>query len=90
MLSCQEISRLVSESLDRKLPWHRRMEVWLHLKMCRLCSGFWGNLLRIRTAARESAAADEPLPDGPDRLSSESKDRMRRLISKELSDGTGN
>ncbi len=40
MLTCREASRLVSEGLDRHLPWTRRLSLRLHLMMCRGCSRF--------------------------------------------------
>ncbi len=40
MLSCKEISKLVSESLEHPLPRSKRISVWMHLSMCRLCSAF--------------------------------------------------
>ncbi|WP_425289856.1 zf-HC2 domain-containing protein [Stieleria varia] len=52
MRSCKEISKLVSSSLDRKLSFRDRIEVWMHLKMCRLCGAFWRDLRRLRSNVR--------------------------------------
>ncbi|TWU23228.1 hypothetical protein Pla52o_27640 [Novipirellula galeiformis] len=56
MLSCKEISKLVSESLDHKLTLRQRMEMWMHLRMCRLCSAFRRDLLRLRNGMRQHGA----------------------------------
>ncbi len=40
MLSCREAARLVSEGLDHKLPWTRRLSLRTHLMMCGACSLF--------------------------------------------------
>lgn len=40
MLSCKEATRLVSEGLDRELPFWRRMGLRLHVVMCRGCSRY--------------------------------------------------
>jgi hypothetical protein len=53
MLRCREISELVSQSMERDLPWRRRMQVWIHLAMCRLCAGFARQLRLLRRAAHE-------------------------------------
>lgn len=37
MLNCREITERASEFLDATLPWHVRLEVRLHLMMCRFC-----------------------------------------------------
>ena len=40
MLSCKEAARLVSEGLDRKLPFWRRVSLRFHVVMCRGCSRY--------------------------------------------------
>ncbi len=40
MLSCKEATRLVSEGLDRELPFWRRMSLRFHVVMCRGCSRY--------------------------------------------------
>ena len=40
MLSCKEATRLVSEGLDRELPFWQRLGLRLHVVMCRGCSRF--------------------------------------------------
>jgi hypothetical protein len=37
MLNCREITDRASEFLNATLPWHVRLEVRLHLMMCRFC-----------------------------------------------------
>jgi len=40
MLSCKEATRLVSEGLDRELPFWQRIGLRLHVVMCRGCSRY--------------------------------------------------
>ncbi|WP_372364480.1 zf-HC2 domain-containing protein [Candidatus Uabimicrobium sp. HlEnr_7] len=37
MLRCQDIAKLLSDSLERKLPWATRIEIRLHLLICYVC-----------------------------------------------------
>ncbi len=65
MLRCREISKLVSESMDRDLPLGTRMQVWMHLAMCRMCASFARQTRAVRNALRENpdrfaAATDDP------------------------------
>jgi hypothetical protein len=53
MLRCREVSKLVSESMERRLPWRQRMGLWMHLAMCRLCAGFARQARLLRRAARQ-------------------------------------
>ena len=54
MLRCREISKLVSESMERQLPLGQRMELWMHLKLCRLCAGFARQARLLRRAAGQN------------------------------------
>lgn len=64
MLRCREISLLVSESMERRLPWRTRMQVWMHLALCRLCAGF----------ARQVRLLHRALHDHPERLADTERD----------------
>ena len=81
MLRCREVSRLVSESMERKLPFRQRMQVWMHLAMCRLCAGFSRQIRLLRTVARrhaESVAGGTSRHDTP--LSPEARERIKAAL----------
>ena len=59
MLSCKEVSVLVSESLDRKLAFRQRLAVRMHLLMCRFCSRYRKQLLFLKDAAGAYARIGE-------------------------------
>lgn len=81
MLSCKEISRLFSESLDHKLTLRQRMSMWMHLQLCRLCSGFAKNLVFLRQASRRRAEEIErDARQGTEALSAEARERIRRAM----------
>jgi len=48
MMKCEEVSKLVSQSLDRRLPLHQRIGIRLHLMMCKLCTQNFLQLLDLR------------------------------------------
>jgi len=52
MMTCKEVSTLVSMGDVESAPMMRRMGVWLHLAMCRHCRAFRRQLVRIGRAAR--------------------------------------
>jgi len=78
MRSCKEISKLVSSSLDRPLSFRDRAEVWMHLKMCRLCGAFWRDLQRLRSNVRRQVAEKEQ--DESIRLDPSSKVRIQTAV----------
>lgn len=81
MVSCKEVSRLLSESMERKLSFWERIGLWFHLSMCKLCKGFSKDLQQLREAARRHAqdvASDATDLDAA--LSPESRERMKRAL----------
>ena len=52
MLSCKEVTRLISESLDRELSLGQRIGLRMHLLMCKFCSRYKKQLQFIRDAIR--------------------------------------
>ncbi len=52
MFSCKEVSEKISESMDRKLPFHHRMFIRMHLMMCRYCSRFKKQMIILRNISR--------------------------------------
>ena len=55
MLMCKDISKLVSQSLDHKLPLRLRMEIRLHLMMCSICRTYRKRLLFMQNVIQKSA-----------------------------------
>lgn len=81
MLSCNEVSKLVSESLDRKLSLWRRLNLWMHIGMCGLCWRFRRDLRHIHDETRRHAHEIEDGAEDLDvKLSDDSRDRMKRLL----------
>ena len=82
MLSCKEVSKLVSESLDRKLPLWTRVGLWMHLGMCRVCRGFRRDLVHLHKETRQHAQEIERDVHETDvKLSEETRQRMKRLLA---------
>lgn len=80
MLSCQEVTRLVSESLDNnRLTFWQRVQVRLHFFMCSLCSRFRKQAEFLRLAARRYAAATEDDAKGPS-LPDEARKRIKKVL----------
>ncbi len=52
MLNCKEISELSSRSLDSRLPWNERMQMKLHLMMCKACKQYLKQLKFLRKSTK--------------------------------------
>ncbi|MBN1674569.1 MAG: zf-HC2 domain-containing protein [Kiritimatiellae bacterium] len=88
MLSCKDVTRLVSEALDRDLPLHQRLGVRLHFLFCRVCALYKRQLLILRDLIRRAVARFES--SAPVSLPPDARERIRQSIResqlKELDD----
>jgi len=50
MLSCKEVSRLLSQGEERRLTLFERVRLRLHLRVCAACGHFAGQLAFMRRA----------------------------------------
>lgn len=80
MLSCEEVTQLVSESLDRELSLRQRVSTKMHLMMCRLCSRYNKQLAGLREAFRLHAVREEDIEIYPASLSSEARQRIKQAL----------
>jgi hypothetical protein len=78
MLDCKHASRLVSQSMDRKLSLRERLGLQLHLLMCDACSQFSRQISLLRQAVRQWSMRIEN--DNAINLSDEARNRIRHSI----------
>ncbi|MDD2885973.1 MAG: zf-HC2 domain-containing protein [Dechloromonas sp.] len=52
MLSCKDATRLLSEAQDRPLTLAEKMQLEIHLAMCRGCRNFKGQIAFLREACK--------------------------------------
>lgn len=81
MLSCKDVTELISRSMDTSLPIGKRIGVRVHLLMCRFCARYERQLLLIRETLRRLVAAEEQ-PGGAagETLSEEAREHIRKSL----------
>lgn len=79
MISCKEVSVLVSKSLDERLDWRERVQVRLHLFICKACANFVRQMRVLRLATRRVAEGRKSAP-----LDARLSDQARRRIEETL------
>jgi cytochrome c-type biogenesis protein CcmH/NrfG len=82
MLNCREATRLISQSMDARLPWHRRLAIRVHLLYCVWCRRYAAQLQFLHKATRE--LPPEALETEPQKLSNEQKEQMRARLQESL------
>lgn len=79
MMTCEEATQLMSESLDRKLPVGKRIGLRIHLFMCRLCPKFWRQLLLLKNAT--DLYKKEMEEDPSISLPAETREKIKNLLA---------
>jgi hypothetical protein len=81
MLNCKQVTQLVSDSMDKRIGLSTRIQLWMHLWMCGLCSRFRRAMLRIHREGRLLGLEAEKEQSGHQaRLSVPARDRIRTAL----------
>ena len=62
MLNCREVTERASDFLDAALPWHARLQVRMHLLMCRFCREYVRQMALVGRTLRR-LPPQEPSPE---------------------------
>jgi hypothetical protein len=82
MLSCKDVTRLLSESMDHSLPLGKRVGVRFHLLICKFCARYERQLLQIRETMRRLVAMEDGPGESPgESLSAEARERIRNALA---------
>lgn len=74
--SCKEVSQLTSQAMDESLPWKKRMELRMHLRMCLWCRRNAEQLQLMRNFAKDHAE----IQNEQSKLSSDARDRIANFL----------
>ena len=84
MFSCKDVSQLLSESMDRSLPFYQRVLMRMHLLMCKYCSRLKEQFEALRAAGRHEELYGNEL-DESRALSNDGKERLKKFLKNHLS-----
>lgn len=80
MFNCKEVSKMVSASLDRTLPFHQRAMIRIHLLMCKYCARLKDQLVIIRDACRLDDLCGEDF-DHTHPLPHDARNRLKQTLT---------
>ncbi len=80
MLTCKDVSHLVSTSQERPLGFRERLGLRVHLWMCANCRRFQRQIDLLRLALRKLATEADADPHAP-ALSAEARQRIREALA---------
>lgn len=79
MFRCQDVSQLVSESMDRNVFWGERLGIRFHLMMCRYCTRHKHQLQAVKELVHVYAQHLEEA-EPTIQLSEEAKQKMKHML----------
>ena len=79
MFNCKEVTRMLSDSLDRELSFHQRVGLRMHLLMCKFCSRYQRQLLFLRKTMHLHAEHSEDVEPSTT-MPPEARERIKRYI----------
>ncbi|TKC88363.1 zf-HC2 domain-containing protein [Trinickia terrae] len=65
MGKCKDITRLLSDALDRRLTAGEWLAIGVHLPTCSGCRNFRKQIAQLRDASREISGTDRETPEEP-------------------------
>ncbi len=77
MLKCKDVSELVSQGLDRRLSWTARVQIKLHLLICKNCQHYLRQLIFLHSAIGKLGKQSDST-----HLSPQAKQRITRALDK--------
>lgn len=78
-LTCQDTSPLISEMMDHRVTFFKRLKIRIHLALCGVCLYYKDQLETIRALSKNLGREDFPVKKDAT-LSQESKDKIKKMI----------
>ena len=77
---CDQLTPVMSDSLDRALPFHGRLILKLHLFVCMRCTRYLKQLKLMRAVIRARSAKLLSEESAANTLSGEARERIKRAL----------
>jgi predicted anti-sigma-YlaC factor YlaD len=78
---CKETARLLSESLDHRLPLRKQLLLKIHLIMCKACENYKKQLFALKAlSTRYFEKLEQFSKESPESLSDEAKETMKTRL----------
>ena len=84
LLECQEVSRLVTHSMDEPLTLRQRLRVRWHLLICRYCRNFQKQVFLLRNILRRKSKTTLEEDKQEIHLSKEAKERITKALREKI------
>ena len=80
--TCQDLARVMSQSLERPLTLRERVTLRFHFLICDYCVSYLSQLRTMRTVSRARGAREPDEPSSGPPLSDEARERIKRALAR--------
>ncbi len=84
MLTCKQVSKTLAENRYYELPWHRKLGLLLHIRLCFVCGKANQQSIELQTGIRKFLAREEKEHFTEIRLKPEERERIRKRMNDKL------
>lgn len=78
MPSCREVQTELTEYAEGSLPVTRRVGIWIHLLLCRVCAGFLRGLKALPGVTKQTLTPPKEAPEAATKAMSEVMSALRK------------
>ena len=84
MLTCKQVSKTLAENRYYELPWHRKLGLFVHIRLCVVCGKANQQIVDLQTGIRKFLAREEKEHFTEISLKPEERERIRKRIKDNL------
>ena len=84
MLTCRQVSKTLAENRYYELPWHRKLGLFLHIRLCFVCGKANRQIIVLQSGIRKFLAREEKEHFTEIRLKPEERERIRNRMNDKL------
>lgn len=81
MLTCRQVSKALAENRYYELPWHRRVGLFMHIRLCKVCGKANQQIVDLQTGVQKFLKLEEKEHFTEIKLTDEERQRIREKIS---------
>ena len=82
MITCKQVSKALAENKIHELPWHKRLGLKLHIKLCFVCGKANGQIVQLQNGIKKMLDQDDEGIYLNVKLSDETKNNIKeKMIS---------
>ena len=81
MITCKQVSKALAENRIHELPWHKRLGLKLHIKLCFVCGKANTQIVQLQKGIKKMHDKNDDELYANVRLSDEAKNNIKEKLT---------